>query len=236
MEKRQPRLLLIEDDPDLAQLACTHLHNEGYHVEHANSGAHGLALCAQHTYDLIILDLVLPDMDGLEICRRIRAAAHYMPTIITSSKATETHRIIGLEIGADDYLPKPYALMELTARVRALLRRVAALSQASATPALLISRGRLRLDAAQHTAWLDDQLLSLTAREFDLLLFLANHPDQVFSRLQLLEHVWGYQYEGYEHTVNSHINRLRAKIETDPSQPTCIITVWGVGYKFTVPE
>ncbi|WNB77001.1 response regulator transcription factor [Methylomonas koyamae] len=226
-------LLLVEDDPDIAGLLAANLREEGYGVDWAADGEAALAAIAGNRYDLLLLDVMLPGVDGLEICRRVRAGPVYTPIIIVSSKSSDLHRVVGLEMGADDYISKPFALAEVVARVRALLRRVAALSEPVAVQAdaVLVAHG-LRIDAQSRSVALDGQPLALTAREFDLLHFFARHPGRMFTRLELLNQVWGYNHDGYEHTVNSHINRLRAKIETDPAKPARILTVWGVGYKF----
>ena len=185
---------------------------------------------------MLILDLMLPGVDGLEICRRARAMPRYTPIIIISARSTETHRIVGLELGADDYLAKPFSVLELVARVKALLRRVDALAKGAQGQAdASLRQGRLLIDPIARTASLAGAPLELTPREFDLLHFFARHPGKVFSRMGLLNAVWGYNHEGYEHTVNTHINRLRAKIEADPAEPVCIVTVWGQGYKFLPP-
>lgn len=224
-------ILVIEDDSELAELVCLTLRGEGYAPRHAPDGETGLELLASVRPDLLILDINLPGIDGLDICRRVRAQSGITPIIIVSGKAAESQRILGLELGADDYVTKPFSVLELVARVRALLRRVEALGQTPTAPAMLAG-GRLRLDPVARDVRLDGAALLLTAREFDLLYFLMRHPGRVFSRVELLHQVWGYGHDGYEHTVNSHINRLRAKIEPDPARPTHIVTVWGVGYKF----
>lgn len=226
------RVLIVEDDLDLAGLLAIHLKDEGYAVTHCADGHDGLAQLAAGGWDALILDLMLPGVDGLEICRQARAMARYTPIIITSARASETHRIVGLELGADDYQAKPYSVLELVARVKALLRRVDVLARERRQDAGSIAIGGVVVDPLTRQASADDQPLDLTPREFDLLYFFARHPGQVFSRLDLLNRVWGYQHDGYEHTVNTHINRLRAKIEADPAQPARILTVWGMGYRF----
>jgi DNA-binding response OmpR family regulator len=226
------RLLVIEDDPDIAEMLRVNLRDEGFTVEHAADGTTGLARIETESFDLVVLDLMLPGIDGLEICRRIRTQQDYTPLVITSARSAESHRIVGLELGADDYLTKPYSVFELAARIRALFRRVDRLREQAASPTVeIIHIGDLRLDVAAREVSTNGRPIVLTPREFDLLFFFARHPNRVFTRLELLNQVWGYGHDGYEHTVNSHINRLRAKIEADPSSPTCIVTVWGVGYK-----
>lgn len=231
------QILVIEDDPDIAQALELFLCDEGYKVELATSGESGLAKLASKPYDLLILDMMLPGIDGLEVCRRLRAQPAYTPIIIVSSRSAEVHRIVGLEMGADDYINKPFSLLELAARVKALIRRVEVLKQTqplSASSAIVI--GELQIDPLMHSVSLAGLVLELTAREFDLLHFFAKHPGRIFTRLELLNHVWGYSHDGYEHTVNSTINRLRAKMETDSANPKHILTVWGVGYKFADAE
>jgi two-component system, OmpR family, response regulator len=237
MARTSKHILVIEDDPDIAQALALFLGDEGYNVELATSGESGLAKLTSKFYDLLILDMMLPGIDGLEVCRRLRAQSAYTPIIIVSSRSAEAHRIVGLEMGADDYINKPFSLLELAARVKALIRRVEALKQAQAQPdSTAIVTGHLRIDPATHEVSLEGHALELTAREFELLYFFAKHPGHIFTRLELLNQVWGYSHDGYEHTVNSTINRLRAKIEADPTNPKHILTVWGVGYKFADVE
>ena len=225
------RVLIVEDDAHIADLLRMHLRDEGYEVTHAATGDEGLRLVEEQPWSALVLDLMLPGVDGLEICKRARAMARYTPIIITSARASEVHRILGLELGADDYLAKPFSMLELVARVKALLRRVEALAQNARLDAGLIEVAGLRIDPIARSAQVDGRALDLTPREFDLLAFFARHPDQVYSRMDLLNQVWGYQHDGYEHTVNTHINRLRNKIERDPAAPQRIQTVWGRGYK-----
>jgi len=227
------RILLVEDDVHIAELLRLHLRDEGYDVTHCDDGNEGLRQLERGGWDALILDLMLPGVDGLEICRRARAMARYTPIIITSARSSELHRILGLEVGADDYLAKPFSVLELIARVKALLRRVDALAKNLRIDAGSLELGDLTLDPIAREVMLAGRRIELTSREFDLLYFFAKHPDKVFSRMDLLNQVWGYQHDGYEHTVNTHINRLRTKIETNPAQPNWILTVWGHGYKFS---
>ena len=229
---KPPRLLVVEDDAHIADLLRMHLGDEGYAVEHAADGDRGLRLVEEQAWDLLVLDLMLPGVDGLEICKRARGLARYLPIIIISARSSEMHRILGLELGADDYLAKPFSMLELVARVKALLRRADALARNARLDAGALACHGIAIDPVARTAAADGAVLDLTPREFDLLHFFARHPDRVFSRLELLDKVWGYAHEGYEHTVNTHINRLRAKIEADPAAPRRILTVWGKGYKF----
>ena len=221
------RVLIVEDDAHIAELLRMHLRDEGYAVEHAADGHEGMRRLEEGGWDALVLDLMLPGVDGLEICKRARGMARYTPIIITSARSSEVHRILGLELGADDYLAKPFSMLELVARVRALLRRSDALARNARMDAGTLELHGLAIDPVARTALLDGRALDLTPREFDLLHFFARHPDKVYSRLDLLNQVWGYQHEGYEHTVNTHINRLRTKIEDDPSEPRRILTVWG---------
>lgn len=227
-------VLVVEDDLDIAKLVQLHLRELNCTVNLAHDGAVGLAEADSKPYDLIILDLMLPGMDGLEVCRRLRAKTNYTPILMLTSKQTELDRVLGLEMGADDYLTKPFSIMELVARVKAIFRRIDNLSSTNPHNALKpIVAGDLQIDPAKRSVVLSGALVDLTAKEFDLLLYFAQNPGRVYSRAQLLDQVWGYTHSGYEHTVNSHINRLRAKIEKNPNQPEFIQTVWGVGYKFS---
>lgn len=230
------RVLIVEDDAPIADLLRLHLGDEGYAVQHAATGDEGMRLLEQEgPWDALVLDVMLPGVDGLQICRRARALTRYVPIIIISARGSETQRIVGLELGADDYLAKPFSIPELVARVRALLRRAEAMAQSARLDAGALDVGGIHVDPVARTARVDAQELELTPREFDLLLFFARHRDQVFSRMELLDQVWGYGHDGYEHTVNTHINRLRNKIERDPANPQRIITVWGRGYKLVAP-
>ncbi len=233
------RALIIEDSREIADLVRLHLRDVGCEADVATDGKHGLELAARGRYDLVVLDLMLPEMDGLAVCREIRTLPGYVPILMLTAKSSEIDRVLGLEMGADDYLTKPFSVRELQARVKALFRRVEALS--SLAPGAgedgsadeTIERGALRIETGKHRVSIGGREIALTAREFDLLVHFARRPGQVFNRGQLLDQVWGYNHEGYEHTVNSHINRLRAKIESDPSKPEYILTVWGVGYRFS---
>ena len=229
------RILIVEDDLHIAELLRMHLRDEGYVVEHAADGDTGLRELERSHWDALVLDLMLPGIDGLEICRRARTMARYTPIIIISARSSEVHRILGLELGADDYLAKPFSVLELVARVKALLRRTDALARNARMDSGSLSIGELDIEPLAREVRIDGKLIELTPREFDLLHFFARSPGKVFSRLDLLNHVWGYQHDGYEHTVNTHINRLRIKIEIDPAQPRRILTVWGHGYKLSTP-
>jgi two-component system, OmpR family, response regulator len=228
------RILVVEDDADIASLISMHLADNGFEVQIESRGDTGLAAFKGGEFDLVVLDLMLPSMDGLSLCREMRVGNSYIPILMLTAKSTELDRVLGLEMGADDYLTKPFSLPEFIARVKALLRRVEALStrQAKSTAVPVIEKNSLVINADKRLVMVEGKEINLTAREFDLLHHLASHPGRVYSRVQLLDQVWGYSYEGYEHTVNTHINRLRAKIEKDPTTPAYVQTVWGVGYKF----
>lgn len=227
------RILLVEDDADIAEILRLNLMDEGFSVDWAGDGETGLARLEAQGHDALILDIMLPGIDGLEVCRRVRAMPRYTPIIIISARSGESQRVLGLELGADDYVTKPFSLLELVARVRALFRRVDALGKAARQDAGVLEAAGLTIDPVARLVRRDGAEVDLTAREFDLLFFFARHPGKAFSRLELLRQVWGYSHEGYEHTVNTHINRLRGKIERDPARPDMIRTVWGVGYRFS---
>lgn len=228
------QILVIEDDLDIAHLVEFHLRDAGYAVQVMHDGTDGLTQALAKPYDLIILDLMLPGIGGLELCRKLRANPRYSPILMLTAKSTEVDRVLGLEVGADDYLTKPFSVLDLLARVKALFRRMDALmARAALSEPKTIQAGELTIDAGKRKAMLRGTTIDLTAKEFDLLLQFAQHPGQVYTRSKLLDLVWGYAHEGYEHTVNSHINRLRAKIEVDSSRPRYILTVWGVGYSFS---
>ena len=235
----QRRLLLVEDEQDIASLVALHLSDLCDTLVVASDGYEGMRLATSDNWALIILDLRLPGPDGLEICRAVRRDRPYQPVLMLTSKSSELDRVLGLETGADDYLTKPFSVLELVARVRAIFRRIENMQQAPSTAlarSAAVSIGTLRIDPTRREVTLGSRKVELTAREFDLLDFFARNPGRVFRRADLLDKVWGYGHEGYEHTVNSHINRLRAKIEDDPSKPEMIVTVWGVGYKFAAKE
>ena len=225
-------VLVIEDDRDIARLLEMQLETLSCDVRLAYDGIVGLAEGESGRYDLIILDLMLPGVDGMEICRRLRAKGRYTPILMLTAKSSELERVLGLEMGADDYLTKPFSVLELQARVKAIFRRLEGLSANQASPQTRIVAGELAIDTKRHEVAVAGKLVDLTAKEFDLLLHFAQNPGRVYTRSQLLDQVWGYSHSGYEHTVNSHINRLRAKIEKDPNQPEYVETVRGVGYKF----
>jgi len=237
MNKNQHRILIIEDNKDLAHIVAMHLEDLNMKVDKSYNGKDGYTLALNNHYDLILLDIMMPGMTGTEVCRELRDKKVYTPILMLTAKTSELDRILGLEVGADDYLTKPFSIRELVARVNAIIRRNGTYKQNDneniTAHENIIQRGDLLVNTQKRSVKLEDKKIELTATEFDLLMFFIRQPGLVFSRSQLLDKVWGYGHEGYEHTVNSHINRLRAKIEKDAANPVYILTVWGVGYKFT---
>jgi DNA-binding response OmpR family regulator len=231
------KILIIEDEFDIAKLVKLHLSDICDKVEIACDGITGLKMALEREWSAIVLDLRLPGMDGLEVCKQLRAKGKYTPILMLTAKSTELDRVLGLEIGADDYLTKPFSVMELVARVKALLRRFNITTGYSA-PAETgnMQFENLQLIPDERKVIFNNEEIELTAKEFDLLFFFASNPDKVFKRSQLLDQVWGYGHDGYEHTVNSHMNRLRSKIETNLDDIKFIKTIWGVGYKFIAKE
>ncbi|UCC56941.1 MAG: response regulator transcription factor [Gammaproteobacteria bacterium] len=230
-------ILVIEDNVDIARLVMVNLRSKQLHVDYAADGSTGLDMALTGRYQLVILDLMLPAMDGLDICRTLRSEKIYTPVLMLTARTSELDRVLGLEVGADDYLTKPFSVPELVARVNAILRRSDQYQPARETQeGAALQFGKLCVDPDRRQVLIGDRNIELTAREFELLWHFASNPERVFTRSQLLDSVWGYGHAGYEHTVNSHINRLRAKIEADPANPRYVITVWGVGYKFSGNE
>lgn len=225
------RILVVEDDQDINKLIAMNLKDMNHDVDTCDNGRRGFSMAREGQYDLMILDLMLPEMDGLEICRDLRSANVLTPILMLTARDSEADRVVGLEMGADDYLTKPFSVRELQARVKAMLRRMDMLNKPVPQSDELVIDD-LVINAGRRKVVLNNQDIELTSTEFDLLIYMARQPGMVFSRAQLLDSVWGYQHSGYEHTVNSHINRLRNKLEQDPSKPEYILTVWGVGYKF----
>jgi DNA-binding response OmpR family regulator len=228
-------VLVVEDDLDIATLIKVNLSELGLSIDHFADGQAGCNAALEKDYSLILLDVMLPSMNGLDICRKVRDSKPEQAIVMLTAKNSETDRVLGLELGADDYMTKPFSIRELQARVRSQIRKAHLLQQANnhhAQPSNIISSGELLINQQTREATRNGEPLDLTATEFDLLYHLMGHPNQVFSRTQLLESVWGYQHSGYEHTVNSHINRLRAKVENSATDPQYVQTVWGVGYKF----
>jgi len=225
-------ILIIEDNTDLASLIQLHLADINCASDIAHDGGDALKKYHAKQYDLIILDIMLPVMDGISLCRKFREDLRYVPIIMLTSKSSELDRVVGLEIGADDYMTKPFSIPELLARIKARFRAKEALSRVSQQEPEQLVAGDMQIDMQKRQLIIADKEVVLTAKEFDLLVHFAKKPGRVFTRTQLLDQVWGYQFEGYEHTVNTHINRLRQKVEKDPAKPEYILTVWGVGYKF----
>lgn len=227
------KILIVEDNKDLADLLVLHVSDIHCEADVAYDGAQGLSLYEKNSYKLVILDIMLPVMDGIEVCKRMREKGSYIPIIMLTSKSSEIDRVVGLEVGADDYITKPFSIPELLARIKAQFRSIEALGQAQVMDDVDdINIGGMSIHLGKRQVSIAGKNIELTAKEFDLLVYFAKHPGQVFNRAQLLDHVWGYQFEGYDHTVNTHINRLRIKIEQNPAKPFYILTVWGVGYKF----
>ena len=229
-----PTILVAEDQADIRELLVMNLRNAAYEVTAVADGAAALASQNESASDLLILDLMMPGMDGLEVCKALRARGRNTPILMLTAKSTELDRVLGLELGADDYLTKPFSLAELMARVKALLRRADLLKVAQAQggkQAGWVRNGDLEIQPGKRSVRYRGEPIEFTALEFDLLLHFAQAPGHVFSRGQLLNAVWGYTHDGYEHTVTTHINRLRAKLEADPMRPELILTVRGAGYK-----
>ena len=224
-------VLIVEDEPALASTLSYNLRKQGFNVVSAVDGVAGLREARNARPDVIVLDLMLPKMDGIEVCRRIRSESD-VPILILTAKAEELDKVVGLEVGADDYLTKPFGIRELTARLRALLRRSGARSGGAAEERTRIAAGDITLDARGRRATKDGIEVALKPKEFDLAFFLASNAGQVFTRQQLLERVWGYDFFGGSRTVDVHVRWLREKLETDPARPAHILTVRGVGYKF----
>ena len=228
------KILVVEDNSDLARLIQLHLKDIHADADIAKDGGIALQLFNERQYDLVILDLMLPVLDGISVCKKMREQSATTPIVILTSKTTELDRVLGLEMGADDYVTKPFSIPELMARIKARFRSLDALNEKTLEP--IEEFGNIRIDHKKRLVQVDGNAVDLTVKEFDLLSFFIRSPNQVFSRIQLLDSVWGYHYEGYEHTVNTHINRLRAKIEKDTENPSHILTVWGVGYKFSTGD
>ena len=228
----QKKALVVEDDQDIAHLVRVNLRDIHCEADLVYNGIDGLYHAVNDRYDVIILDIMLPSMDGIEVCRRIREEKVTTPIIMLTSKSEEIDKVLALNLGADDYMIKPFSVRELMARVKAHMRRSALSQDVSAAQPDVYQYGGLTLDTVKHKVLLGEKAIELTAKEFDLLKLFMQHVGKTFTREELLSTVWGYSYSGYEHTVNSHINRLRLKIEQNPANPAFILTVWGVGYKF----
>src|SRR5215210_7893845 len=232
--ERKPTLLVVEDDENISTAISEYFSRAGYSVKTAEDGLAGVQAALHDHPDAIVLDLMLPKMDGLAVCRELREKAPYIPILMLTAKDDVVDKVLGLEMGADDYITKPFSLRELEARIKSVLRR----TRNGPSPEGLrdeapISRGRLRIDSAKREVTIGDRQVELTPKEFDLLRLFASNPGRVFPRKYLLEKIWDYSYEGYDRTIDSHINRLRAKIEENPENPQMVLTVWGIGYKFS---
>jgi DNA-binding response OmpR family regulator len=224
-------ILVVDDEDTIREVIRRYLERDGFAVREAADGYAALEAIQDGPPDLIVLDLMLPGVDGLSITQQLRER-HRIPIIMLTAKGETSDRIRGLDLGADDYMAKPFSPQELVSRVKAVLRRSSETTPLPGLPGQVLAFEGLRLDEASRTVTLDGQDIPLTTKEFDLLWFFARHPHQVFTRTQLLDHVWGYEFYGDPSTVTVHIRRLREKIERDPSQPRYVLTVWGVGYKF----
>ena len=226
------RALIIEDDKEIASVVAMNLESNGLFTEQVHDGVEGLKRALTGSYDLIILDIMLPGLDGISLCRKLREVDGNTPILMLTAKTEEIDLVLSLELGADDYMTKPFSIRELVARTNALLRRTAARKGVEGTPDTL-RVGDILIDFSRHQVQMKGEILDLTVKEFELLSLFARNPGRAYSRSELLNSIWGYSFEGYEHTVNTHINRLRNKIEEDPSHPKHLITVWGIGYRFT---
>ena len=229
---RTYKILVVDDEVDIVDFIEDYLTGEGYEVVKAYNGVEALDKTRQDLPDLVVLDIMLPGLDGFEVCKQMRTEST-VPILMLTAKDTDVDRIVGLEIGADDYMPKPFNPRELVARVKAILRRTYRQDYKSHSPAVVLKHKNLSIDSERRTATIGGRQLELTMKEFDLLLFLMQNPGHVYSRDHLLDSVWGQDSFVGARTVDVHIRRLREHIETDASQPQYIITVWGVGYKFT---
>jgi two-component system alkaline phosphatase synthesis response regulator PhoP len=227
------KVLIIEDDPVIVELLSIHLTDLACRITSVHNGVEGLQLALKEEFDLVILDLMLPGVNGMDICRRIRHTGHSTPILILSAKSEEIDKVVGLETGADDYLTKPFGVREFIARVKVIFRRrEEGETRASRTDRSQLKFGALEIDMDMRKVALAKTRVDLSPKEFELLSLLASNPGKSYNRKQLLNLIWGYDFEGYEHTVNSHINRLRGKIEADITRPQYILTTWGIGYRF----
>jgi DNA-binding response OmpR family regulator len=236
LDSMDRKILVVEDQHDIADLIAMHLRDLGHRVDCVHDGPAGFEAARTGRHDLIVLDIMLPGRDGLDIVRALRMERVTTPVLILTARSTEIDRVLGLELGADDYLTKPFSIPELQARVKAMLRRIDMHAPAAAgisDDKERIEVGELQIDCASREVRINGRPVALTAKEFDLLAHFARNPGRAFTRMQLLDSVWGTSFEGYEHNVNTHINRLRSKIEIDPAQPRYVLTVRGVGYRFT---
>lgn len=229
-------LLIIEDDDNISTAIEEYFSRAGYSVRTAPDGLAGIEAVNKTRPDVVILDLMLPKMDGLAVCKELRQKNPQMPILMLTAKDDVVDKVLGLEMGADDYITKPFSLREVEARIKSVLRRAAATVSGDVKDETPIVRGNLRVDPVRREVTIAERLVELTPKEFDLLRLFAANPGRVFPRKYLLEKIWDYSYEGYDRTIDSHINRLRAKIEVNPDNPQLVLTVWGIGYKFTDAE
>lgn len=230
-------LLVVEDDENISTAIQEYFSRAGYSVITAGDGVAGVEAANRNRPDVVVLDLMLPKMDGLAVCKELRQNNPQMPIIMLTAKDDIVDKVLGLEMGADDYITKPFSLREVEARIKSVLRRArAAVASADGKDETPIVRGHLRVDPVRREVTIADRQVDLTPKEFDLLRLFASNPGRVFPRKYLLEKIWDYSYEGYDRTIDSHINRLRAKIEDNPENPQLVLTVWGIGYKFTDAE
>lgn len=236
MNNSHPSILIVEDNKDLLNLLKINLSDQGYQIHTSENGEDALEKYKKESPDLLILDVMLPRLDGLEVCKRIRKNDRSIPILMLTAKSEELDKVLGLELGADDYITKPFSIRELLARVKAIFRRVDAQQEELNNGDKVLEFDSLKMDTIKRKVTLDGETIDLTSKEYDLLLLFFSNPGKSYSREELLNIVWGYSYEGYSHTVNSHINRLRSKIEKDLSEPHYIRTVWGVGYRFADQE
>lgn len=226
-------VLIIEDDKDISDLISIHLKDNNFEVVTAFDGRQGLVNATNNNYSLIVLDLMLPELDGMEVCKQLRINKINTPILILTSRAEEFDKVLGLELGADDYLTKPFSIREMVARVKAIIRRHEITHERSKeNEDQELHFNNLYVNIEKRKVIVRNQPVDLSPKEFDLLVFLASKAGKTFSREQLLNQIWGVEFEGFEHTVNSHINRLRSKIEQDLNHPEFILTTWGVGYRF----
>lgn len=226
------KALIIEDDKDISELVAIHLNDMDLEVDKAFDGKDGLMKALNNQYRFILLDIRLPLLDGFEVCKRLRMEKVNTPILMLTSKSEEIDKVLGLEMGADDYISKPFGIRELLARIKAVLRRYDSAQNLSDNEEKEIRFDDLYINVGMRIVELNGNRIELSPKEFDLLIYLASHPGRTYSRMQLLNQIWGYEFDGFEHTVNSHINRLRSKIETNMNEPKYILTTWGVGYKF----
>src|SRR5499433_628921 len=231
--ERKVSLLVVEDDENISTAISEYFSRAGYNVKTVEDGLNGVKAALDDPPDAVVLDLMLPKMDGLAVCKELREKVGYLPILMLTAKDDVVDKVLGLEMGADDYITKPFSLRELEARIKSVLRRSRAGAANDGQDEAPIQRGNLRIDPIRREVTIGEKQVELTPKEFDLLRLFASNPGRVFPRKYLLEKIWDYSYEGYDRTIDSHINRLRAKIELNPDNPQLVLTVWGIGYKFT---